>query len=296
MWLITGAGGQLGSVLLRALTNSGESVVGTVSPNGPRPQYGETVPLDLANFEAIRAFVRDRKPKYVIHTAAVTSVMAAYENPTQARKINVEATVALAEATADVDARLVFTSTDLVFDGSSAPYDESATPHPTSVYGKTKIEAEEQLANFTNAAVVRLPLMVGLPAVDRKTTFRNQLQALLDRKPLKLFQDEFRSPIALTDAAQACIDVAKSNFAGVIHAGGPQSVSRLEIGLALARALGINADQVVPSCQSDMQFPEPRPMDVSLDSTLFEKTFGRAAGRNIDDVMADVANEIDAGN
>ncbi len=294
MWLITGAGGQLGSVLLRALTNSGEPVVGTVSPSGPRPQHGETKPLDLANFEAVRAFVRDRKPKYVIHAAAVTSVMAAYENPTQARKINVEATVALAEATADVDARLVFTSTDLVFDGSSAPYDEAATPHPTSVYGKTKIEAEEQLANFTNAAVVRLPLMIGLPAVVRKTTFRNQLQALLDRKPLRLFQDEFRSPISLNDAAQACIDIAKSDLTGVIHAGGPEGVSRLEIGLALARALGINADQIVPSCQSDMQFPEPRPMDVSLDSSLFKKTFGRAAGRNIDDVMVEVAKEIAA--
>ncbi len=296
MWLITGAGGQLGSILLRALSNGGEAVVGTVSPTGPRPQYGETVPLELADFERIRAFVRNRAPKYVIHTAAVTSVMAAYENPSLAREINVEATAALAEATAELDARFVFTSTDLVFDGNAAPYDESSTPNPTSIYGKTKIEAEELLANFTNAAVVRLPLMIGLPAVDRQTTFRNQLRALLDHQSLKLFQDEFRSPIALSDAARACIEIAKSDVSGVIHAGGPQSLSRLDIGLALARALGVATDQIVPTCQSDMHFPEPRPMDVSLDSSLFEKTFGRAAGRHVDDVMADVAIEINAGN
>jgi len=292
MWLVTGAGGQLGSVLLKELIAAGEDVVGTVSPHGPCPPQGETIPLDLADVDGLGAFIRDRQPQYIIHTAAVTSVMVAYEHPGRARNINVNATAALAAAAAEIHARLVFTSTDLVFDGTTAPYQETSPPMPTSIYGKTKVEAEEQLAKYANAAVVRLPLMVGLSAVDRPTTFRNQLQALQQQQPLKLFQDEFRSPIALNDAARACMDIARSDFSGIIHAGGPQRLSRLEIGLALARSLNIAPDAIVPTCQIDMRFPEPRPMDVSLDSSLFERTFGRPAGRNIDEVMAEVAKEI----
>jgi len=295
MWLITGAGGQLGSVLLRQLIAAGEDVVGTVSPSGPRPPHGETVPLDLADSDGLGAFIRDRQPQYIVHTAAVTSVMVAYEHPGLARNINVDATVLIAAAAADINARVVFTSTDLVFDGTAAPHQETSPPKPTSIYGKTKVEAEEQLAIYADTAVVRLPLMVGLPAVDRPTTFRHQLQALQQQQPLKLFQDEFRSPIALNDAARACMDIARSDFSGIIHAGGPQRLSRLEIGLALARALNIAPDKIVPTCQIDVHFPEPRPMDVSLDSSLFEKTFGRPAGRNIEDVLAEVAEEIMSG-
>src|SRR5690606_24525513 len=155
---ITGAGGQLGSVLLRALTRRGASAVGTVSPKGPRPREGEAIPVDLARSDSLTDLYRRVRPRLIVHAAAVTSVQEAYRDPDRARRTNVVATRQLNELAADSGSRFVLISTDLVFDGTAAPYAESAPTGPTTTYGKTKEEAEQAVADTGQAVVLRLPL------------------------------------------------------------------------------------------------------------------------------------------
>lgn len=294
-WLITGAGGQLGSVLLRLLTRRGAAAVGTISDRGLRPEVGESLPIDLTNLENLGAMLRRLRPRFIIHTAAVSSIMDAYRNPDYARRVNFESTEKLSALAQEVGARFVFTSTDLVFGGDEAPYLEGDPAAPKSVYGMTKVEAEHALADAEHAVVLRLPLMYGVPAVDRPTTFISQVKAMMDRRELTLFGDEFRTPIWLEDAARACVDVAQSDFCGTLHAAGPERLSRLQMGELTAKALHIDDARIRAISQCEVNTPEPRPADVSLDATLFKNTFRRTAGIPMAEALADIAKQLDAG-
>src|SRR6267154_2140165 len=103
---ITGAGGLIGSHLLRAAPASapGWEVRGLT-----RAQ------LDLEDFQAVRRQFANHKPQLVLHCAALTKTPVCQQNPARARGVNVDVTEMLAELAADIP--LVFLSTDLVFDG-----------------------------------------------------------------------------------------------------------------------------------------------------------------------------------
>jgi dTDP-4-dehydrorhamnose reductase len=206
-------------------------------------------------------------------------VDAAWKAPEAALQTNVGVTAELAHLATETDSRLVFLSTDLVFDGAAAPYSEEAITAPLSVYGRTKAEAEKAVLTCPKGLVIRPALMYGLPAVNRPTTFQAQLQALRTHQPLKLFEDEFRTPIWLDDAANACIDAAQSDLTGILNVAGPERLSRLEMGQAMARAMGIAGENITAIRQCDLATAEPRPADVSLDCRLFARLFGRPPGR-----------------
>ena len=288
-WLVTGAGGQFGSVLLRELVDRDPSALGLISPSGPAPFVGETVRVDLTDRDALAEVVRGARPAVIIHAAALTNVSAAFEDPALATQMNVDTTVRLAELAGEVGARFVFVSTDLVFDGTRAPYGEGAAPSPLSIYGRTKAEAERLVLQFTGALIVRPPLMYGLPAAPRETTFVNQLSAIRDGNALRLFEDEFRTPIALIDAARSIIHAAQSDHVGVLHVAGPERLSRLEMGRLAAHALGRSDRNIIPTRQREMQFAEPRPADVSLDCGLFGRIFDRPPGRPMREAMVEIA-------
>ncbi|HPF38024.1 MAG TPA: SDR family oxidoreductase [Phycisphaerae bacterium] len=291
-WLITGAGGQLGSVLLRLLAKRGAAAVGAVSERGPRPEIGEVISIDLTKTTKLVDLVRRLRPQFILHTAAVTNVNDAFRDPDHARLINFEVTERLKDLAEEIGARLVFTSTDLVFNGIEAPYRESDATAPTSIYGATKAEAELALIESDATVILRLPLMFGVPAVDRPTTFMHQVRAILDRRELTLFGDEFRTPIWLEDAARACVDIAQSDFAGVLHAGGPERLSRLRMGELTASAMGIHDARLRAIAQCEIQTPEPRPVDVSLDSSQFESLMRRPAGIPMAEALKDIADEL----
>lgn len=291
-WLITGVGGQLGSILFRELIHRGESVHGTVSMSGSLPDFGESTRLELTDFSALDRLVMTFQPRYIIHCAAVTSLDAAWRDPDRARRTNVGVTSELARLARNLDSRLVLLSTDLVFDGTAAPYRETDPPSPLSIYGKSKAEAEQVILAIGGHLVIRPALLYGLPAVDRSTTFLHQLRALRKGEPLKLFQDEYRTPLWLEDAARACIEAATSDLSGVLHMAGPERLSRLEMGRQMARALGVGGESIVVTRQRDLQAPEPRPADVSLDSRLFTRHFGHPPGRPMAEAMTEVVNSL----
>lgn len=274
VWLVTGATGQLGGHLVARLAASGASRVGGLA----RSWAGATLPceplsVDLADGTALRTAIDRIRPTHVIHAGAMTAVADCFRDPAGAARVNVEATRVIASAAAALGARLVYVSTDMVFDGLGAPYDESATPRPLSRYGRSKLEGERAALEHGAALVVRVPLLFGLPRTPRPTTFAAQLEALRHGAPLRLFTDEFRTPLWVADAAAALAALATTGECGVIHVAGPERLSRFDLIAGAARLLGIERPNIEPVSRLSIAGDEPRPADLSLDGRRFAAAF-----------------------
>jgi dTDP-4-dehydrorhamnose reductase len=285
-WLVTGAGGALGSVLMRVLAEDRHEHVGLVSPTGPRPQLGKVVPIDLCELPALQERVFSIAPKVIVHLGAVAQLAKCLEDPELAHRVNVEATAKLVEVASALGARLLFASTDLVFDGEAAPYDEDAAPEPCSVYGLTKLEAESHVLTYKRGLVARFPLLYGVPEVSRAPSFFESLvTSLRTGQSVSLFHDEVRTPLWLDDAAHACVALAVSALTGTVHVGGPDRLSRLQMGELVAAQLDASRTLLRPASRDEVSFPEPRPRDVSLNSNRYLTRMGHAPGRSMRDAL-----------
>ncbi len=265
--LITGAAGFLGHALARELVARGETVVGTSRDGEGMPEGVEGAALSLDDGgHAAAELIRRRRPTAVLHLAAMADADACARDPRAAERVNVEATGRVAAAVAEVGARVVYTSSDLVFDGARAPYAEDDAPAPLGPYMATKAAGERAaLAEAPGAALVaRVALLYGLRR-GRKGCFTDQLVERLRRaEPVKLFVDQHRTPLLVDDAARLLCDLLERGATGVVHVAGPERVSRLEHGVAIARALGLDPAGCAPARMSDVAGLAPRPADVSL--------------------------------
>jgi dTDP-4-dehydrorhamnose reductase len=267
---------------MRELAHGGHSASGMVSPHGPSPFSGQVWAADITDPRTYRERLLALTPKVIVHFAAMAQLAEVFRDPDRARRVNVEATAVLVAYAEKVGARFVLASTDLVFDGEEAPYDEDAAPEPKSIYGYTKLEAESHVLTYRHGLVLRFPLMYGLPEVSRKPTFfETLLTTLRARKPVRLFTDEVRTPLWLDDAARACLRAAASDATGVMHVGGPERLSRFDMGQRIATALGVSPALLEPTERAEAGSDEPRARDVSLDSSRYFARFGEAPGRTL---------------
>src|SRR5262249_39316920 len=264
--LVTGASGQLGGYLLRRLPDSGLTV--TAWSGSRRGEFfGYPLqPVDLGDADAVRVAFHQARPDVVLHAGALPRPAACHRTPNLARRINTEGSSLLAELATEARARLLFVSTDLVFDGERGNYREDDAPSPLSIYGRTKADAEAAVLAVPRSGVVRVSLLYGPSVVGRPSFFDEQVAALRAGRPVTLFADEWRTPLALCTAAEALVKLAQSDFTGLLHLGGPERLSRLEMGQRLADFLGVASSTIVAVNRADIPSPEPRPRDTSLDS------------------------------
>src|SRR5437899_738964 len=83
--------------------------------------------------------------------------------------------------------------------------------------------------------------------------------AFRESRPCKVFADEWRTPLSMVAAAGGLVTVAGSDYQGLLHLGGPERLSRLEMGQRLAAFLGCDPSVLVPIRRADDASPEPRP-------------------------------------
>jgi dTDP-4-dehydrorhamnose reductase len=215
----------------------------------------------------VKSIFKDVKPDAVIHTAAAASPDYCQMHKSTTHKINVDTAVNIAGLCADTRVPLVFTSTDLVFDGLNPPYKEADPVSPVNIYGEQKVLAEaEVLKRYPDTAVCRMTLMFGDPGPAASSFFTSMLRALQENREIKLFTDEFRTPVSGTTAALG-IFVALEKAHGLLHLGGAERISRHDFGLLLMDVLGIRKATIMPCRQRDVTMPAPRVPDVSLDSS-----------------------------
>ena len=188
--LLTGANGQVGWELRRALAPLGE-VIGL-----------DRSRLDLSRPDTLRATVREIAPGVIVNAAAYTAVDRAESEPELARAINGIAPGVLAEEAQHLDAILVHYSTDYVFDGTkSDPYVESDPTNPLSVYGRTKLEGERAIGvSGCRHLMLRTSWVYGARGHNFLLTM---LRLARERRGLRIVDDQIGAPTWSREIAQA---------------------------------------------------------------------------------------------
>jgi dTDP-4-dehydrorhamnose reductase len=287
--LITGASGQLGAYLLRELRGTTDTVIAWSGTNA-QTLFGYPVePVNLANGGQLAEAFNRARPTAVIHAAAVASIAACHRDPHHAWNVNVQGSAHLAGLAADAGARFAFVSTDLVFDGTKGgAYFEEDAPAPLSIYGKTKRAAEEAILPRPNTVVVRLSLLFGPTLTDRSAFFDGQVAALRNGQPIPCFVDEWRSPLDYATAARALLALARSNYRGLLHVGGPERLSRCEMAYKVAAALHVSPDSIEPVGQVALAASEPRPRDVTLGAVRWRAQFPEQPWPTMEQALRDM--------
>ena len=158
--LITGAGGFIGSALLKRLHDL--SPVAVYHHNKPLLEYHSLRSVDLRDEQAVGALMKELRPQVVFHLAALTSPKRNEEDPFSARESHLKITENLVNHLPE-GAHIVFTSTDKVFDGTESNPDENAEPRAQWLYGRLKVECENLIrSRVARHHIVRLPIVHGL--------------------------------------------------------------------------------------------------------------------------------------
>jgi dTDP-4-dehydrorhamnose reductase len=283
--LVTGASGMLGSHLLKELAGYGHHVAAW---SGTADGSCHGVPLtkvDLTDLLGVRAALERANPEVIIHAAAVSSAAVVSRQVDHAWKVNVRGTEVLAAWARQNQRRIVFTSTDLVFDGARSWYREDDGTAPTLEYGRTKVAAEAHVLASQSGLVVRLSLLYGSTITGQLAYFDQAIADLRAGEPRTFFEDEYRTAIHYVTAASILIRLADSNATGIVHAGGPERVSRFELMQRAAVALGMPASLVQANRRADAPSLEPRPADVSLDSSRLRSLLPDIAVPTIEDAL-----------
>jgi len=262
MVLVTGISGFLGGHLWRHLH---DDAVG-ISGGSLQPSIdGEVLAIDLTDRAALKQLLRRLSPTVIIHTAAWSDLNRCEAEPAAARQINALVPMVLAEYCGRNRCRLIHLSSDMVYDGRRGNYRETDKTAPLSVYGRTKVEAEQLVRDSCpNHVIIRSALIYGRPFYGG-TSFSEWMEAALRRKDLlSLYVDQYRTPIWVENLAAALVELTESDFVGTLHLGGANRIDRFAFGQQLCRTGGYPESLLQPVSMDDHQQAAPRPRDVSL--------------------------------
>jgi len=227
-------------------------------------------------------------PDVIVHCAAATDVGRCEREPEWARRANVDATRAAAEAARDSGARLIHISTDAVFDGRTGGYSEDDAPRPVNEYARTKLEAEGvALETAQKCLVVRTNIFGWSPVAGRglaEWLFRQ----LSDGCKVTGFADTFFSPVLVNDLAVLLRVLVTNPATGILHVAGRDRMSKYDFARRLATACDLDAELIAQGSMADAMLATPRPRDTSLDCTRAERLGLRLPG--IDSALSEFAS------
>ena len=281
--LLTGASGGLGAYVLESLIARSAEVIGWSGRVKEKRAGMPLNPIDLTDEATLRKRLDEANADVILHLAAISSAEEVRQDQTRAFRINVEATETIAQWCLSHDRRLIFASTDMVFDGTRSWNKEDDLAAPISAYGRMKLEAEECVRKCPRGLSARTALLYGEAKSGRSTFFDQAVKDLKLGKPRAFFDDEYRTPLTLRDAADIFARLTELEIRGTLHIAGSERVSRYELLRRASIALGLDAELVQPNRRNQIPSIEPRPADLSLDTTKLAALLPNLRRRSIEE-------------
>lgn len=259
--LVTGTSGLLGSKIVGLAEHSFE----VIPTHNTQPFFKNSIKMDITDAARVLRVVTRTKPDVVMHVAAETSVDDCEKNKEAAWKANVEGTKNVAVACCEIDARLIYVSTDYVFDGGKGFYVEGDEPKPVNYYGWTKLKGEEFVReNCQHYVIARPSVIYGRHAL--KTNFASWvIESLRRGERITVVDDHYNSPTLADNLAEALLEIAEKDLCGVFHTAGSERINRYEFALKIAQDFGLDANLIRPVKMSELRiWMAKRPPDSSL--------------------------------
>ena len=281
---VTGVGGQLGHDVMNELHKRGYEGVGSdLAPSYSGVQDGSAVTampyvsVDITNWEMVRSVLDAVKPDVVIHCAAWTAVDMAEDDDKveQVRAVNVDGTRNIAEACKQLNAKMVYLSTDYVFDGQGEePWLPDCKDYkPLNVYGQSKLDGELAVAGtLEKYFIVRIAWVFGL---NGKNFIRTMLNVGKKFDTLRVVNDQVGTPTYTYDLSRLLVDMIETEKYGYYHATNEGGyISWYEFACEIFRQAGYKT-KVIPVTTEEYGLSKAaRPFNSRLDkSKLLEKGF-----------------------
>jgi dTDP-4-dehydrorhamnose reductase len=214
--------------------------------------------LDVADRDSVMQLVTQLRPAIIVHAAAWTAVDACEGDPDKAFLVNALGTRHVAEAARLIGAHVVYLSTDYVFDGrADHPYREWDDPNPLSVYGRSKLGGEHELAALVpGATIVRTSWVCGVHGANMVKTI---LRLAAERAELAFVDDQRGCPTFTEDLAGMVVRLAVARMPGLFHVTNQGPTTWYQFAREVVAACGRDPALVRPIATSDLRPPRPAP-------------------------------------
>jgi dTDP-4-dehydrorhamnose reductase len=257
--LVTGAGGLLGTAVVKEALSRGHETVGLTRSD-----------LDVTDAAAVAAAMERHSPNAVMYCAAYAVVDRAESEPDVAMAVNCDGARNVAMAARDTP--VVYVSTDYVFDGASRrPYRPDEEPRPLSAYARSKAAGEEAVRAVGGAWIIaRTSRLYGGASGFVPTMLRRACRG----EVLRIVDDQTGRPTWVPEAAGVLLDLVEHEVRGVWHVAGGGECTWFELAREAARLAGCAA-RIEPVSTADFAAPARRPAYSVLDIEATERLLGR---------------------
>ena len=251
MILVTGITGQLGYDVLRELEKRGLDCIGTTRKE-----------IDLSTEDGAKNFILKNKPETVIHCAAYTAVDKAESEAEMAITVNGLGARRVAEACREIDAKMLFVSTDYVFGGDGkTPYETADEKNPVNTYGRSKLLGEDAVSMILKKYfIVRTSWVFGK---NGKNFVKTMLNLADKNKKLRVVNDQIGSPTYTADLAPLLVDMIQTDKFGVYHATNEGFCSWADFAKEIFKQANKKVE-VEPITTADYPTPAKRPFNSRL--------------------------------
>lgn len=276
--LVTGANGQLGYDVIKLLDSECIEFLGT-----------DRESLDITNEEQVTRVICDYNPDVVIHCAAYTAVDKAEDEKELCYAINVLGTRYIAEVCRDINAKMVYISTDYVFDGEGDnPFEVTDKPNPINYYGKTKYEGELEVQKFLDKYfVVRISWVFGS---NGNNFVKTMLRLGQERDEISVVADQIGSPTYTRDIAKLLVEMIETDKYGIYHATNEGYCSWYDFACEIFEQAGYNI-KVNPMKTDDYPTRARRPKNSRMNKDSIENHFYIL--RNYKEALFDFLNSLE---
>lgn len=281
---IIGASGLVGSNCLKQFKTKNWNCVGTHFSY----QAKDTVYFDTLNLDNTNNFnIHDFHPNVIVHCGALTHVDYCEQNEAESYEKTVVSTQNIIQLSNQLNAKLVFISTDYIFDGENGPYDEEAKSNPLSVYGKHKLEAEQAViaANSANL-ILRITNVYG--DEERGKNFISRIiEQVIEGKQLtlKLPIDQYATPINAADIARCLHLLLHDNKNGIYNIASTDYMNRVQLALTILKYFPTAKYDLLPMTTPEINAPAARPLQAGLKNKKFMTEYPDFCFSTVDDYV-----------
>lgn len=204
--LVTGVKGQLGFDVCKELDKRNIENKGIDRDD-----------CDITDEQAVLSYIKNYAPDVVVHCAAYTAVDRAEDEKEICYNVNVKGTEYIARACKEIDAKMVYISTDYVFEGTGdKAYEVQDKTAPDNTYGITKYQGEEAVRKILSKYfIIRISWVFGING----NNFINTMMKLGEsRSELNVVADQIGSPTYTYDTAPLICDMIATEKYGTYHA------------------------------------------------------------------------------